>query len=185
MSFDLHRAPSLLFSTLPSSISPTLSGSCSTSIQPGTCADPRGLGDDGFTESEPRTGYEHNKVVDVFNPIVTEQEIDHSTEESSPEIDDKFSSHYNQSLWSSTQNSVESLATPQEADLDDEQIPDLLASPTLKEKVAQGNLSRGSHIRKDRDMTNFQKESNKLRFLRANESVLETLTQRMLQNLFL
>ena len=55
MSFDLHSTPPLLFSTLPSSISPALSGSCSTSIQPETCADPRDLGGDGFTESDPRT----------------------------------------------------------------------------------------------------------------------------------
>ena len=56
-------------STLPSSTSPTLSGSRSRSIQFRTCADPRGLRGDGFTESEPRT-------------IVTEQEIEQSTEES-------------------------------------------------------------------------------------------------------
>ena len=55
MSFDLHSTPTLMTSILPSSTSPTLSGSCSTSIQPRTCADPRGLGCDGFTESEPRT----------------------------------------------------------------------------------------------------------------------------------
>ena len=48
MSFDPHSTPSLLFSTLPSSTSSTLSGSCSTSFQPRTCADPHGLGGDGF-----------------------------------------------------------------------------------------------------------------------------------------
>ena len=52
-----------------------------------------------------------------------------------PGIEDKgkelihvpFSLPCNQSLLSSTQDSVESLATPQEADLDDEQIRALLA----------------------------------------------------------
>ena len=84
--------------------SPALSGSCSTSFQPRTFADPHGLRGDGFTESEPRTGYEpktvgDKKVVDIFNPIVTEQEGAHSTEDHKhysteesqiPEIDDKF-----------------------------------------------------------------------------------------------
>ena len=66
--------------TLSSSISPTLSGSCSTSFQPRTCADPHGLGGDGFTESDPLTGYEpktigaktigDKMVGDIFNPIV-------------------------------------------------------------------------------------------------------------------
>ena len=49
---------------------------------------------------------------------VTEQEIEHSTEEGQiPEIEDKFSLSYNQSLLSSTQGSTESFAMPQEADL--------------------------------------------------------------------
>ena len=82
------------------------------------------------------TGYEPKRTVD--NPIVTEQEIEHSTEESQiPEIEDEgkeliydpISLPYNQSLLSSTQDSLESLAAPQEADLDDEQIRALLASP--------------------------------------------------------
>ena len=76
----------------------------------------------------------------VDNPIVTEQEIEHCTEESQiPEIEDKgkeltydpFSLPYNQSLLSSTQDSIESLATPQEADLDDEQIRALVALTTV------------------------------------------------------
>ena len=79
--------------------------------------------------------YEPKLTVD--NPIVSEQKIKHSTEESqSPEIEDKskelmydpFSLPYNQSS-TSTQDSFESLATPQQADLDDEQIRALLASP--------------------------------------------------------
>ena len=113
------------------------------------CADSRGLGSDGFTDPEHRTGYEPKRTVD--NPIVTEQEIEHPTEESQiPEIEDKFSFPCNQSLLSSTRESIESLAMLQEGDLDDEQIRALLASPrcwsekqvrndhkiiTLKEKV--------------------------------------------------
>ena len=64
MSLDPHSTPSLLFSTPPSSTLPTLSGSCSTSFQPRTCADPHGLRGDGFTESEPRTGHEPKTVGD-------------------------------------------------------------------------------------------------------------------------
>ena len=74
-----------------------------------------------------RTGYEPKRTVD--NPIVTEQEIEHSTEESQiEETEDKgkelkndpFSLPKNQSLLSPTQDSIESIATPQEAVLDDE-----------------------------------------------------------------
>ena len=64
MSFDSHRTLSLLFSALSSSISTTLSGSCSTSFQPRTCADPHGLGGEGFSESDPLTGYEPKMVGD-------------------------------------------------------------------------------------------------------------------------
>ena len=70
MSFDPRSMPTLMTSSLPSSTSPTLSGSCSMSIQPRTCADPRGLGGDGFKESDPRTGYEPKSVVDSVIPIV-------------------------------------------------------------------------------------------------------------------
>ena len=52
------------------------------------CADSRDLRGDGFTDPEPRTGYEPKRTVD--NPIVTEREIEHSTEESQiPEVEDK------------------------------------------------------------------------------------------------
>ena len=57
------------------------------SFQPRTSADPLCLWGNGFTASEPRTGYEpktvgNKTVVDIFNPIVTEQESEHfSTEE--------------------------------------------------------------------------------------------------------
>ena len=74
-----------------------------------------------------RTGYEPKRTVD--NPIVTEQEIEHSTEESQIQlIEDKGKElkmtrslySYYQSLLSPTQDSIESIAAPQEAVLDDE-----------------------------------------------------------------
>ena len=85
MSFDPHSTPSLLISTLSSSTSLALSGCCSTLFQPRACADPHGVGGDGFTESDPLAGYEpkmvgDKTVIDIFNPIVTEQEGAHSTE---------------------------------------------------------------------------------------------------------
>ena len=56
---------------------------------------------------------------------------------------DPFSLPYNQSLLSSTQDSIESLATPQEADLDDEHIRILLASPRyLLEREASAERSQ-------------------------------------------
>ena len=62
------------------------------------------------------------------------------------EIEDKFSLPYNQSLLSSTQNSMESLATPREAYLDDEQIRILLASPRyLPEREANAERSQICH----------------------------------------
>ena len=62
-------------------------------------------------------------------------------------IEDKFSFAYNQSLLSSTQDSVESLAAPQEADLDDKQILALLASPLyLPEREAIPERSQSYRI---------------------------------------
>ena len=90
-----------------------------------------------------------NRTVD--NPIVTEQEIGHSTEESQiPEIEEKCSVHHNQSLLSSTQDSVESLAMPQEADLDDEQIRALSASPRyLPKREASAERSQIYHSERE------------------------------------
>ena len=138
--------------------SPALSGSCSTSFQPRTCADSHGLGGDGFTASDPLTGCEpkmagDKTVIDIFNPIVTEQEGTHSTENQElysteesqiPEIEDNFSLPYNQSSLPSTQDSMESLSTPQEAD--DEQVRILLASPRyLPEREASAERSQTYH----------------------------------------
>ena len=50
----------------PSSTSPLI-----TCSEP--CADPREPRGDGFTDPEPRTGYEHRRIVD--NPTITVQEI--------------------------------------------------------------------------------------------------------------
>ena len=113
------------------------------------CADSGGFRIDGFTDPELRTGYEPNRTVD--NPIVTEQEIEHSPEESQiPEIEDKFSLPYKQSLLSSTQDSDESLAMPQEADLDDEHIRALLASPRyLREREASAERSQIYHSERE------------------------------------
>ena len=59
------------------------------------------------------------------------------------EIEDHIKTlSYNHSLLSSTQNSFESIATPQEADLDDEQIRALLVSPRyLPERPASAERS--------------------------------------------
>ena len=125
MSHHLHSTPSTPSTLTSFSLfcsSPSFTGSGSRLIASGIhCADSRGLGGDGFTDPEPRTVYEPNRTVD--NRIVIEQEIEDSIQESQiPEVADKFSLPYNQSLLSSTQDSIESLTMPQEADLDDEQI---------------------------------------------------------------
>ena len=124
----LTRGSSTLTSFSLFSTCPSLTGSGSRLSTSGIhCADSRGRRGDGFTDPEPRIGKEPNRTVD--DPIVTEQEIEHSTEESQiPEIEDKFSLPYNQSFLSFTLHSMESLAMPQEADLDHEQIRALLAS---------------------------------------------------------
>ena len=98
MSHDLHSTTSTLTSFSLFSTLPPLTGSGSRLITSGIhCADSRGLGGDGFTDPEPRIGYDPNRTVD--NPIVTEQEIEHSLKESQiPEIEDMFSSPYNLSF---------------------------------------------------------------------------------------
>ena len=58
-----------------------------------------------------------------------ESQIPKIEDKGTESIFDPFSLPYNQSLLSSTQDSIASLATPQEADLEDEQIRALLASP--------------------------------------------------------
>ena len=60
------------------------------------------------------------------------------------EIEDRIKTlSYNESLLSSTQDSIESIAAPQEADLDDEHIRALLASPRyLLEREASAERSQ-------------------------------------------
>ena len=89
MSHALHCTPSILSSISLSSTSPSFtswgSGLITSRIH---CTDSRDLRGDGFTDPELRTGSEPKKTVD--NPIVTEQEIEHSAGESqNPEIEDK------------------------------------------------------------------------------------------------
>ena len=112
-----------------SSTSPTVTGLQRLLTSRIPCADPRETRGDGFTDPEPRAGYVPNRTVDI--QTTNEQETAHSTEESQmTEIEDHIKSlPYKQSLLSSIQDSVGSSATPQEADLDDEQIRALLASP--------------------------------------------------------
>ena len=192
LSFDPHSTPSLLFSILLSSTLPTLSGSCSTSSQPRTCADPHSLRGDGFAESEPRTSYEPkivgNKmvgdktVVDTFTPIVTEQEGAHSTEDHKHYSDSRklrISSHYHTTSHCCLRPKV-----PLKALLrlkkqtykfvlcwlhnctcrSEKQVRNDHKFITPKEKVCCQVHRHGSHIGKDWDKTNFQKESNLLMF---------------------
>ena len=66
-------------------------------------------------------------------------------------ICDPFSLPCDQSLLSSAQDSIESIATPQEADLDDEQIRALLASPPYSpEREASAERSQVYHSEKNR-----------------------------------
>ena len=73
--------------------------------------------------------FEPNRIVD--NLVMNEQEDVTCTEDNQiTETDDHIKTlSYNQSLLSSTQDPIESIATPQEAYLDDKQIRALLASP--------------------------------------------------------
>ena len=89
MSHDLQSTPTFLTSTSPSSTSSFLTGSGSRLITSRIqCTDSRGLRGDGFADPQPRTGYEPTRTVD--NPTVTEQEIEHSIEESQiQDIEDK------------------------------------------------------------------------------------------------
>ena len=140
-----------------SSTSPTFTGLQRLITSRIPCADPLEPGGDGFTDPEPRTSCEPNRTVD--NPTITEQEIAHSTEESQvTEIEDKgkdlicntFSLPYNQPLLSSTQDSIESIGTLQETDLDDEQLRALLASPLfLQKREASAERSQVYHSERE------------------------------------
>ena len=101
-------------------------------------------------DPEPLTGYEPNSIVD--NQIINEQEDITFTEDNQiTEIGGHVKSlSYNQSLLSSTQDSIESIATPQEADLDDEQLRTLLASPLYpQERGASAERSQVYHSERE------------------------------------
>ena len=91
------------------------------------CTDSREHGGDGYTDPETLTGSEPNRIVD--NQIIKEHEDITCTEDNQiTEIEGHVKSlPCNLSLLSSTQDSIESISVPQEADLDDEQIRALLA----------------------------------------------------------
>ena len=103
-------------------------------------------------------------VVDIFNPIVTGREGDHSAENQElysaeetqiPEIEDKFSLPYNQSLLSSTQDS---LSKPCHVD---EQIRILLAPPRfLPEREASAERSQIYHSGGDGLMSSSSQSLN-------------------------
>ena len=119
MSHALHSTPSMLSSISLSSAFFSFTGSGSRLITSRIhSTNSRDLGGDGFTDPEPRTGHEPKKTVD--NPIVTEQEIERSTEERQiPEIEEKgkelifdqFSLRKKESLLPSTQNFIEPCCT--------------------------------------------------------------------------
>ena len=76
------------------------------------------------------------------------------------EIQDRVKSlSYNHSFISSTQDSAESIATPQEADLDDEQIRALLASPWyLPEREASAERSQVYHSERESLMSSSSQD---------------------------
>ena len=119
-----------------------------------------------FTNPEPFTGYEPNRIVD--NQTITEQEIAHSTEESQiTEIEDKeltydpFSLPYDQSSLYFTQDFFESIARPHEADLDNEQLRALLASPWyLPERQEKAERSQVYHSEREGLMSSSSQSLN-------------------------
>ena len=148
MSFDLHSTPSLLFSALsqshllfpahaqrrfnlkPAPIHAALEVTVSRNPNLAQVLSPTRL-------STTRTSL-NRRVLSLLKRVRFQK------------LGDKFSLPYNQSLRSSTQYSVESLATPQEADLDDEQIRALLASPRyLPEGEASAERSQIYHSERE------------------------------------
>ena len=178
MSLVPHSTLSTLSSTAPTI---TYLHRLITSRTP--CADPQELRGDVFTDPEPRTGYEPNRI--VGNRTITEQEIAHFSEQSQiTEIEDKelifnpFSLPCNQSLLSSNQDSIESIATPQEADLDDEQIRALLASLRyLLEREARAERSQVYHSEREGLMSS---SSQSLNFIGTGRPVALFLHQKSL-----
>ena len=139
MSLAPHRTPNTSSSTLSSS------KGCSHPEIPG--ADPR---EGGLSQV-----MSPNRIVD--NQIINEQEDITCTEDNQmTDIEGRVKTlSYNQLLLSSTQGSIESIATPQEADFDDEQIRALLASPRyLPEREASAERSQDYHSKREGLMSN-------------------------------
>ena len=107
------------------------------------------------------SSYEPNRIVD--NQIIHEQEDITCTEDNQiTEIEGHVKTlSYNQSSLSATQDLIESTATPQEADLDDEQIGALLASPRyLPEREASAERSQVCHSEREKLMSTLSQGLN-------------------------
>ena len=91
--------------------------------------------------------FEPNRIVD--NLVMNERVC--TEHHQITEIEDHIKTlSYNQSLLSSTQDSIESIATPQEANLDDKQIRALLASPRyVPEREASPERSHVYHSERE------------------------------------
>ena len=90
----------------------------------------------------------------VDNQIVDDQENVSFTE-----INDRVKTlSYNQSFLSSTQDSAESIATPQEADFDDEQLRALLAPLYIQEREASAERSQVYHSERDSLMSSSSRD---------------------------
>ena len=112
------------------------------------CEDAIPFPERGSSPELPPTGYEPKRIID--NQIVDDQENVSFTE-----IEDRVKTlSYNQSFLSSTQDSAESIATPQEADFDDEQLRALLASPLcIQEREASAQRSQVYHSEREHLMS--------------------------------
>ena len=110
---------------------------------------------DSSPELPPLTGYEPSGIAD-------DQEDMHFTE------DEQFNEleeirvrlwYFHQSIVSSTQDSAESNATPQEADFDDEQLRALLASPLyLQERGGSAERSQVCHSERESLMSSSSRD---------------------------
>ena len=91
--------------------------------------------------------FEPNRIVD--NLVMNERVC--TEHHQITEIEDHIKTlSYNQSLLSSTQDSIESIAAPQEANLDDKQIRALLASPRyVPEREASPERSHVYHSERE------------------------------------
>ena len=129
MTHGTRSTSSSSFSSVPGLIPPR---SLITSVTP--YADPRKAQEGGiYPELHPHTGYEPNRIVgDQDNTYFTE-------DDQITELEDR-----------TTKDSVESIATPPEADVDDEQLRTLLASPLyLQERGTSAERSQVYHSERE------------------------------------